>query len=204
MKRDAKQKHYDFLWLKVNILVVFFLCIAFFPPSKRVFGLTSKQTRTNGHLHSTRNVSWLSDLACAHISPTPVTLDVVATHSLTDWHWQNVSSQFLKCVICFTWWLLSFLMSFRINTLVSICWRCHHYYCHAFTNTSFYNVSAIFMECIFKLFQCVFVSLCACVCVCRANVSRFSYKCRCYGCRNFYCPVYLFCVISSCCKTDFK
>lgn len=50
----------------------------------------------------------------------------------------------------------SFLMPFRINTVVSICWRCHYYYCHAFSNVYVYvvhNVSAISPRgmCIFKL-----------------------------------------------------
>lgn len=164
-------------------------------------GSTSKQTRTNGHLHSTRNVSWLSDFGLRSHSTSLLPSSSSSQPPLSDWlslrqKKKTVSSQFLKCVICFAWWLLSFLMPFHINTFVSICWRCHHYYCHAYTNTSFHNVSAIFMECIFKLFQ-AFVSE-------RANVSPvfhvFCCCCCCCCCSN----IYLFCVIFSSFRTDFK
>lgn len=160
-RSNGKQKHVAIFRQNVNIPLFFLLLIAW----QKRDSTQSAYPNTNGHLHFELKsfMTFRFGLAFRFHAHRRINLSQRCAPF-------NVcaSTKFLKCVICFAWWLRSFLMPFRINTLVSICWRCHYYYCHAPTNTSFHNVCAIFMKCILKLFG-------LCAGKCRIPCSSFAF-----------------------------
>lgn len=146
------------LWLKINILFFAFGEMKM-TESERVeeCGSTSILAQMATYIRL-KETSWLLDLVYVFFYSTPITSSTVPAAAATVTRHPFVCRE--NCLVwifemCHLILMMASLIfnAFRNNTLVAICWQCHHYYCHAFTNTSFHDVSAIFMECIFKLFN---------------------------------------------------
>lgn len=88
-----------------------------------------------------------------HIFSTPPPLSLSRSLSLSFFLFNILSLRLCPRIVHILRMMTFFIFNaFRINTFVSICWRCHYYYyCHALTCYIVHETSAIFIKCIFKL-----------------------------------------------------
>lgn len=159
-----------------------------------------KQTRINGHLYSTQKASWFSSISffvlshiCCSISLSSYSVSLFNTLEWSQ-EWKFVSFENMSFVS-------HILNGFRINTFVSIGWRCHYYYCHAFTNTSFIMLAPFASNAFLSLKKLLYANLCLYYTnIPNMSINGMFVRQSTPWCVCRYRFLYLFCVICSCSK----